>query len=58
MTWRVDPTSSQTAEGLLIQLADRCNHASTWDSAGFSKLDTELGHSLRSEEHTSELQSH
>ena len=46
MTWRVDPTSSQTAEGLLIQLADRCNHASTWDSAGFSKLDTELGHSL------------
>lgn len=44
--WRVDPSASITAEGLICQLASACNGASTWDGSGFSKLDASFGHSL------------
>jgi hypothetical protein len=35
-----------TAERMILQLAGVCNGASTWDGAGFSKMDTNFGHSL------------
>lgn len=35
-----------TAESMICQLAGVCNGASTWDGAGFSKMDTNFGHSL------------
>ena len=35
-----------TAERMIQQLAGVCNGASTWDGAGFSKMDTAFGHSL------------
>jgi hypothetical protein len=43
--WIVDP-NGQTAERMIMQLAGVCNGASTWDGAGFSKIDTNFGHSL------------
>lgn len=43
--WCVDP-EGQTAERMIQTLAGMCNHASTWDGAGFSKMDTQFGHSL------------
>lgn len=44
--WIVDPGSPHTAEGMICSLAGMCNHASTWDGAGFSKMDASFGHSL------------
>lgn len=44
--WIVDEKSKQTAEDMLLALAGMCNHASSWDGAGFSKMDAEFGHSL------------
>jgi hypothetical protein len=35
-----------TAERMIMQLAGVCNGASTWDGAGFSKMDVSFGHSL------------
>ena len=35
-----------TAERMIQQLAGVCNGASTWDGAGFSKMDVSFGHSL------------
>ncbi len=43
--WRVD-ASGDTAERMIQRLAGVCNGASSWDGAGFSKMDTEFGHSL------------
>ena len=43
--WCVDP-EGQTAERMILTLAGVCNGASTWDGAGFSKMDTAFGHSL------------
>lgn len=43
--WCVNP-EGQTAERMIMHLAGVCNGASTWDGAGFSKLDTAFGHSL------------
>lgn len=37
---------AMTIHGALKMIAARCNHASTWDAAGFSKIDTAIGHSL------------
>jgi hypothetical protein len=44
--WIVDAGSPNTAEGMICTLAGMCNHASTWDGAGFSKMDSSFGHSL------------
>lgn len=44
--WNVDPASAATAEDMVMRLAGVCNHASTNDGAGFSKIDAEFGHSL------------
>ena len=35
-----------TAERMIMTLAGVCNGASTWDGAGFSKMDVSFGHSL------------
>ena len=43
--WCADP-KGQTAERMILTLAGVCNGASTWDGAGFSKVDTAFGHSL------------
>lgn len=43
--WCVDP-QGQTAESMIMTLAGVCNGAATWDGAGFSKMDTQFGHSL------------
>jgi hypothetical protein len=43
--WR-SVTDVITAERMIQQLAGVCNGASTWDGAGFSKMDTSFGHSL------------
>ena len=43
--WIVNP-QGLTAERMIMQLAGVCNGASTWDGAGFSKMDTSFGHSL------------
>jgi hypothetical protein len=44
--WIVDPNSPHTAEWMICHLAGVCNGASTWDGAGFSKVDAAFGHSL------------
>lgn len=43
--WQVNP-HAHTAESMIQQLAGVCNGARTWDGAGFSKMDTDFGHSL------------
>lgn len=43
--WIVNP-QGLTAERMIQSLAGMCNGASTWDGAGFSKMDTNFGHSL------------
>lgn len=35
-----------TAEDMICKLAELCNHASTQDGHGFSKMDSSFGHSL------------
>lgn len=35
-----------TAEDMICSLAGMCNHASTTDGAGFSRMDADFGHSL------------
>lgn len=43
--WRSEPNVI-TAERMIMTLAGVCNGASTWDGAGFSKMDVSFGHSL------------
>jgi hypothetical protein len=43
--WQVNPAVI-TAERMIMTLAGVCNGASTWDGAGFSKMDVSFGHSL------------
>jgi hypothetical protein len=43
--WR-SVTDVITAERMIQNLAGVCNGASTWDGAGFSRMDVSLGHSL------------
>ena len=43
--WCVNPQGN-TAERMIMTLAGMCNGASSWDGAGFSKMDTAFGHSL------------
>ena len=44
--WKVEPGSHVTAEAMICKIAGVCNGASTWDGAGFSKIDASFGHSL------------
>jgi len=44
--WKVDSTSTLTVESMICTLAGMCNGASTYDGAGFSKVDVNFGHSL------------
>ncbi len=46
MSWKTDPSAKNTAEDMICTLAGMCNYASSWDGAGFSKIDAEFGHSL------------
>jgi hypothetical protein len=45
-SWTTDANSPNTAERMIQQLAGVCNHASTLDGSGFSRLDSAFGHSL------------
>lgn len=42
----ITPTQSLAILGALKAIAGMCNYATTWDGAGFSKVDTIVGHSL------------
>lgn len=44
--WIHDPNAERTAESMIRLLANRCNHASSLDGAGFSMNDASFGHSL------------
>jgi hypothetical protein len=41
-----DDTVQLTAEDMICRLAGMCNHASTIDGSGFSRMDADFGHSL------------
>lgn len=40
------PEKIDCIHGALKMLAGKCNHARSWDAAGFSKIDVAIGHSL------------
>jgi len=41
-----DDAAQLTAEDMICKLANMCNHASTLDGSGFSRMDADFGHSL------------